>query len=987
MEKGRKRKLLDHTAAGTSTVGQRQLAWLRRTIDGKDAAWRPVKYNRTSAQRWIYTLERQLQTSSDKGGLLYFQYDAKNRNFADWRRWPYLTIASDLGSDGVCGWHALAWGFDINTVLYPDPSHGCQRTMENALKQGGVWEFWLLCMITWNLEFGPWQEEGRRTELSSAMGQVYKNFQPHECPLFQEMASKMVQELEDHHIVTFARERPIEVELWDFLANRTRNPVSGRRTAMNRFGGAYHAAKRCLPWWSVMQWERTYLAIEQGMLSGKLFKEKLKKAASSATSSSLPNESTDGRRLQLDDRTLRKCCSNAVAMSVLTLQEQQHKRTIQLIVAAGAPLDRWHTDQNRTLRSAVATSQWLKEQTAGGFMEHVVEFVKLLSDQTVLTSAGFNLSKAIIKKSVAEAELEELIEDEYSDLLGLLCMGFVRQRLVRGLHLLAWPLQMLACRQGGAKAVAVVEAFRRDERAFLALEAKPPTTAQERHIAGRHVMQLRATKQYRVAFRDAGYVAGPDFLKLLEDQSMINVQTQVIEDMNGEQKNNSALKACRRFRKPATCMAVGLQADVIGTRHSFLNVQVDDPVPLTSAKIPNEAFSPCDKNSSSVDFSSVVSTDASAPWWSPPAGNMNAPAADVPMVVEASERDDWDVINRAWVGEVGDLKHRLVVRLPDLGSAGHTWYLAMHSFPKSSVLLWPVEKRILEGGVVNFHLLTEVSEPKLRPLYTLGEGTLAASVKWRSPVWQFRHCLATRALPPAVRLFQDGPADKLENIASRAAWWNLPRSTLAHFAKDLGIATESAPSEFDLVWALAEGTLKTTHAQTLDICHRRVARGNDNEAVMDAILEVDEAVQVLDRHDFERVKDAKKHTEYVRANVTEFKSHYSTKASKVAADGPKAKRAKALLKKFVLPHHISQADAKRFLPPATSVWRDLARGGWCGHCPPNSRLSESFDKHAGSSDDAFRALLVRLWIQNAEKVGQPPANICTVEGLFAPPPA
>eukprot|EP00969_Alexandrium_andersonii_P297622 13154239-Alexandrium_andersonii.AAC.1 len=72
----------------------------------------------------------------------------------------------------------------------------------------------------------------------------------------------MVQELEEAEIVLFPRERAIELEVWDFLKARPRNPVSARRVALNRFGGAYHASRKSLPWWSVLAWERTFLGLE-----------------------------------------------------------------------------------------------------------------------------------------------------------------------------------------------------------------------------------------------------------------------------------------------------------------------------------------------------------------------------------------------------------------------------------------------------------------------------------------------------------------------------------------------------------------------------------------------------------------------------------------------------------------------------------------------------------------------------------------------------
>ena len=155
----------------------------------------------------------------------------------------------------------------MNTQLFPDPSHGAARSLDSVLKSSRLWDFWLLSIISWNLEWGPWQEEGRRNQLDEALERAYTGH-PHQNPLFMTLVGDMVRELEQGEVILFPREAPIETELWTFLKSRPRSPVSGRRVALARFGGAYSAARKSMPWWSVMAWERTFLALESNMLRG-----------------------------------------------------------------------------------------------------------------------------------------------------------------------------------------------------------------------------------------------------------------------------------------------------------------------------------------------------------------------------------------------------------------------------------------------------------------------------------------------------------------------------------------------------------------------------------------------------------------------------------------------------------------------------------------------------------------------------------------------
>ncbi len=94
------------------------------------------------------------------------------------------------------------------------------------------------------------------------------------------------------------------------------------------------------------------------------------------------------------------------------------------------------------------------------------------------------------------------------------------------------------------------------------------------------------------------------------------------------------------------------------------------------------------------------------------------------------------------------------------------------------------------------------------------------------------------------------------------------------------------------------------------------------------------------------------------------------------------KKAVVVVKK-VLGHHMTQKDAKTFIPPGSSVWQDRARGGWCGHVEPYRRASMTFDKFGGDSDAALKALLQALWFQYAELEAKPVVDVCIVADLFS----
>lgn len=80
--------------------------------------------------------------------------------------------------------------------MWPDPSHSAQRTFDQALRSCGLWNLWLLLLIGWNVEFGPWNER-RRNELEAAMTFFYDHFEASQVPLFWEVAPLIIKEVEE----------------------------------------------------------------------------------------------------------------------------------------------------------------------------------------------------------------------------------------------------------------------------------------------------------------------------------------------------------------------------------------------------------------------------------------------------------------------------------------------------------------------------------------------------------------------------------------------------------------------------------------------------------------------------------------------------------------------------------------------------------------------------------------------------------------------
>lgn len=260
----------------------------------------------------------------------------------------------------------------------------------------------------------------------------------------------------------------------------------------------------------------------------------------------------------------------------------------------------------------------------------------------------------------------------------------------------------------------------------------------------------------------------------------------------------------------------------------------------------------------------------------------------------------------------------------------------------------------------------------------------AATMEWRSWLWQCtRLGKGLAGLEPGLRLFVDsGGFGTLPEVCCRAAFWGMSRASIVEFAKELHISIESGSDLFAVLWKVTQGVLGISDEDTLELVHKRVARDSNETPLTDALMELDEAVSVLDKHDMDMVKERQKQLVTEKAARQAFKNSYCEKASVVKGGGKSrsSRSAGSLPQPLTLPHHCEQREARSFIPPGTSIWRDCARGGWCAHHNDYRRISEGFTKHGGSML-ALRHCLRRLWGQYLEARGEPLAN-CPVSGLF-----
>ena len=206
---------------------------------------------------------------------------------------------------------------------------------------------------------------------------------------------------------------------------------------------------------------------------------------------------------------------------------------------------------------------------------------------------------------------------------------------------------------------------------------------------------------------------------------------------------------------------------------------------------------------------------------------------------------------------------------------------------------------------------------------------VGAVFEWKSWLWQVANMPAAtqKKLKPAVRaIIKRADIKPVQTIMCENAFWSLPRSSVASFAEYFKIPCDPGLSFVDLLWTTIKGTLKLPDDKVLEILHRRLCFSEFERESSAALFEVDEAWEVVDHMDMSKVKQAQKDAESSLSEHKEFRDKYRAKAREVHESKGHADKRRKSDKNLVMPtHHISQAEAKRFIPPDSFVWRSLTK--------------------------------------------------------------
>lgn len=498
----------------------------------------------------IRNIDNQLRVGVGKG-LDFFVYKPNDVEWSEdrWATWPWLGIASDLGSDNVAAVFALERKYRTNTDLYGDPSHAANRDTWLALGSCNMKQFWILMMCSWNVPFAPDSTDGWLHMLKEALAELQSQLTPASCPLFLELAPALLAKTSALGIELAGVEDP-EIELWRWLMDRGFCRKFGAKISACRFQASVHSAEQNTQEWHVDRFWRTFAALEMDMLKSHKLHERLAMHSGAAESVEEGGGQTSGR-LTIEDRSLKAACQNVLVLSVVMLQEETNARLVNSILASALVVKGWHTQQVRMLRSVDGSEQWLVQQVVeGGYLKHCGDILGQLGNAYSLEKAGF-LIDCISAKAVPACE--SIIENELAETYGSFCLALAACRLRRGLYYFGPPYSMFKVLSADAsKREKALGDFKLDWQVFEALKGLPSGTAGHNLLVKRHLLAKISNLQLFFAFRSTGWVVTSSIRDLLFQRMRGTISTVACEEMIGCAKNARATKANRKFRKPET---------------------------------------------------------------------------------------------------------------------------------------------------------------------------------------------------------------------------------------------------------------------------------------------------------------------------------------------------------------------------------------------------------------------------------------------------
>ena len=977
---------------------KRTRAWIRREDKQATESWRPKKKRRVKAEQWLRAVDSQLRLASQHTvslDALVQPADVTLRSSAF--DWPSASVNSDQGPDGVCavGWCQRFANCNLDATW--DLSHIVANSWKGGMAQSGLMPFHRLMTVGWNARHGPWLEAVRWGQAMETMQHHVSLMQCAECPLFVQLLPKILADSGEAHRI---HERDIAEVVWNDLQEGLPWRRRGTHVSDTRFLASLRESRSEDKVFHARQYGYVLASLEFDLLKGAKFTIFFRLRSKSNTAAPGSEEEKGLRsELKASETALRSVCANLLVLATMLYSSDRNQFLERIIVFVSSPLEAWHSHQNKTLRSASATTAWALEQHDGGLLRTACDIAATVQHVHELPKLGFTVL-------THQAELHEWVnahdnnaslsiedsENELADCMGKLLLAIIGNWLHRLVWFFrGWPMSSVRMLQAGMSRP-TMQLLRRDRDNFQLLSES--LDAHHATLVRRSCFQCVPVQQV-VSWLDeeGGYTARVE--EALARKHKRIFCTQVVEDGFHEARNTED-RHLNKVALPRSCYEALKDSKILSQRHKYQEPDFSSRPLRRNGRVPYEAF--CSKVDTlaeekgirvdrKLSFSSIMGYGQPS-WYSPGATNLNVPFCDLEMCDQLERAGSLHMSKHAWLSCFLDGDNLLIRQVrPAVGP----WFFALGGMDDTASIVWPAHSVPVAPASPFWAFIPSTTCDKVAFVTVVDLADWEALVyEWKAPVWcQHQMPRSFSEEPPAVRAICDNKPQALLEVAAEACFWKFGLTRCISIANHLKIKVPAGGSLCEVLLVLVMSILHLDEVAGLELLAKRLYKMDArSQLCYSELLECDEALHFMTRDDEKAMREDRDQMCKQGEECTTFKEVWVQKMT--VAKGYKGKLSATAKKKIlkgikvgltrVPAGDFSEDQARQMLPPAASIWQEVRDDQWRGRVFGGNRVSRACLCYGGSRGAAIEVLRI-VWTQWLEQNLLSPED-CLVTDLF-----
>lgn len=251
--------------AAKQSLNLRHRSWFKRKAEDSAGAWRPAKRHRAASRAWVMNVDNQIRHSTGLQGFIDFVRPASPCDRwapATWRRWRHVQISVDQGSDALCSTAFLKHLLTNVSVLC---DWGANNDFLDTVRDHKVFGWWLLMLILFNVEHGPFAEDLRWNQVEEAWRECRPFYDAKSSVLFQEYSAAIIEDLSSDDRLELGSGQDPEEAAWAFMDDDPVQHPKGSKTQLSRYQAARRKAKEMVSTWSMKRMQYECCCIELDM--------------------------------------------------------------------------------------------------------------------------------------------------------------------------------------------------------------------------------------------------------------------------------------------------------------------------------------------------------------------------------------------------------------------------------------------------------------------------------------------------------------------------------------------------------------------------------------------------------------------------------------------------------------------------------------------------------------------------------------------------